>query len=152
MVVNQASHVLPRSPGSQKVLGQACSIHFWWVWGPKTEILTPTAKRPKNFKKSIFSNRSQLFLRERNWTENVDLDLICDCIKNTEFPVPKNRLLENNDTKTIELSNLVMSADLIGQLADPGYYRKIPALYYEFEETGANLRLGYGGPADLKKS
>ena len=96
--------------------------------------------------------RSQLFLRERNWTENIDLDLICDYVKNTEFPVPKHRLIENIDAKTIEMSTLVTSADLIGQLADPSYYRKIPALYYEFEETGANFRLGYSRPADLKKS
>ena len=96
--------------------------------------------------------RSQLFLRERNWSEKIDLELICDYVKNTEFPIPKNRLIENIDAKTIEMSRLVTSADLIGQLADPGYYRKIPALYYEFEETGANLRLGYSGPADLKKS
>ena len=96
--------------------------------------------------------RSQLFLRERNWTQNIDLDLICAYVKNTEFPVPKNRLIENIDAKTIEMSRLVTSADLIGQLADPGYYRKIPALYYEFKETGADLRLGYSGPADLKTS
>ena len=48
--------------------------------------------------------RSQLFLRERNWAEDIDLDLICDYVKNTEFPVPKNRLIENIDAKTIEIN------------------------------------------------
>ena len=96
--------------------------------------------------------RSQIFLRERNWNECVDVDLICDFVKNTVFPIPKDRVLRNLDAKEIELSDLVTAADLIGQLADPSYYRKIPALYYEFEETGANLKLGYSTPLDLKTS
>ncbi|SVE36341.1 uncharacterized protein METZ01_LOCUS489195, partial [marine metagenome] len=40
----------------------------------------------------------------------------------------------------------------IGQLADPRYYKKIPALYCEFKETGANIKLGYNVPMDVKKS
>ena len=44
---------------------------------------------------------------------------------------------------------LVRAADLIGQLADPFYYRKVNALYYEFAETGVAETLGYCGPADL---
>ena len=54
--------------------------------------------------------------------------------------------------RQIELTDLVAAADLIGQLADPSYYRKIPALYYEFKETGANIKLGYHVPMDVKKS
>jgi len=41
------------------------------------------------------------------------------------------------------------AADLIGQLADPFYARKLNALFYEFEEIGCNARLGYASPADL---
>ena len=96
--------------------------------------------------------RSQIFLNEAEWTGELDIQLICDFIKNTEFPIPKDRSHGINDTKNRELTNLVSSADLIGQLGDPGYYRKIPALFYEFEETGANSKLGYDNPMDLKKS
>ena len=42
------------------------------------------------------------------------------------------------------------AADLIGQLADVNYLRKIPALFAEFSETGVNQRLGYRSPADLR--
>jgi hypothetical protein len=41
------------------------------------------------------------------------------------------------------------AADLIGQLADPLYSRKLNALFHEFAEIGCNERLGYQTPADL---
>ena len=41
------------------------------------------------------------------------------------------------------------AADLIGQLGDPHYLRKLNALFHEFEETGMNRQLGYASPADL---
>ncbi len=41
------------------------------------------------------------------------------------------------------------AADLIGQMADPFYHRKINALYFEFAETGMAEELGYNSPADL---
>jgi hypothetical protein len=44
----------------------------------------------------------------------------------------------------------VRAADLIGQLADVNYLRKIPALFAEFNEIGANEKLGYHSPADLR--
>ena len=96
--------------------------------------------------------RSQIFLKENNWSDDINVDLICEFIKNTMFPVPTDRVLRNIDAKQSELSELVIAADLIGQLADPSYYRKIPALYYEFKETGANIKLGYNVPMDVKKS
>ena len=40
---------------------------------------------------------------------------------------------------------------LIGQLGDPNYLRKIPALFYEFEELGANEAFGYRTPGDMRK-
>jgi hypothetical protein len=43
----------------------------------------------------------------------------------------------------------VRAADLIGQLADPFYPRKLNALFHEFEEIGVNARLGYKSPADI---
>ncbi|MGI9382861.1 MAG: hypothetical protein ACR2PO_06885, partial [Methyloligellaceae bacterium] len=44
---------------------------------------------------------------------------------------------------------LVRAADLIGQLADPTYPRKLAALYCEFCETGVAEQLGCEDPADL---
>ena len=41
------------------------------------------------------------------------------------------------------------AADLIGQLGDPLYLRKVNALYHEFVENGIDERLGYRSPADM---
>ena len=49
------------------------------------------------------------------------------------------------------LDRLVRAADLIGQLADPRYLQKIPALFHEFAETGVNERLGYRDPGELRR-
>jgi hypothetical protein len=35
---------------------------------------------------------------------------------------------------------------------DGHYLRKIPALFYEFEEIGANSEFGYKNPGDMRKS
>jgi len=45
---------------------------------------------------------------------------------------------------------LMRAADLIGQLGDPDYLRKIPALFYEFEQFGANEKMGYETPSDIR--
>jgi hypothetical protein len=47
---------------------------------------------------------------------------------------------------------LIRAADFIGQLGDPNYLRKTPALFYEFEETGTNAKIGYKNPGDMRKS
>jgi hypothetical protein len=64
---------------------------------------------------------------------------------NTRFPVPDDDDHRETDTE----AGLVRAADLIGQLADPFYPRKLNALFYEFEEIGCNARLGYACPADI---
>jgi hypothetical protein len=55
------------------------------------------------------------------------------------------------DTSAVLAARYCMQtgADLIGQLADPFYPRKLNALFYEFEEIGCNAQLGYAGPADV---
>ena len=45
---------------------------------------------------------------------------------------------------------LLRAADLIGQLADINYLRKTPALFAEFQETGAIEKLGYQTSDDLR--
>ncbi len=95
-------------------------------------------------------NRSQQFVRERfggKMLINLDVDLICSYIDMTQFPPP-------NDPKykdTQGYAGLVRAADFIGQLGDPDYLRKIPALYYEFEQFGANAKIGYKNPGDMRK-
>lgn len=91
--------------------------------------------------------RGKLFIRTRFRANAViDPEIIASNIENTRFPVPNA-----DDPKVVtEYPGLIRAADLIGQLADPNYLRKLPNLYYEFEETGANARLGYKSADDLR--
>ena len=47
---------------------------------------------------------------------------------------------------------LLRAADFIGQLGDPNYLRKVPALYYEFEENGVNKQIGYQSPGHMRRN
>ena len=90
--------------------------------------------------------RSLLFVRERfENSPTVDVDRIVRAIEFTRFPAPVARDGEDVDREP----RLVQAADLIGQLGDPLYPRKANALFYEFEEIGANRQFGYSSPADL---
>lgn len=92
-------------------------------------------------------DRGKLFIRERfGGHPIIDAEVIAGNIELTRFPVPAE-----NDTKGGDsYPGLVRAADLIGQLADPHYLQKLPALFYEFQETGINEKLGYQTPADLR--
>lgn len=91
--------------------------------------------------------RGKLFIRSRFHNNAViDPEIIAANIENTRFPVP-----EADDPHAVtEQAELVRAADLIGQLADPNYLRKLPNLFHEFAETGANDRFGYRTPDDLR--
>ena len=90
-------------------------------------------------------DRSKLFVMDRLATSKfVDAARIARAIEFTRFPP------QELDDKHKEEGMLVRAADLIGQLADVNYLRKIPALFSEFEETGANQKLGYRSSADLR--
>jgi len=100
-------------------------------------------------------NRSKLFVQERfgssllqDMTKHLDSELIATYIEMTRFPSPPDE--KYKDTKG--LGGLVRAADFIGQLGDPEYFRKSPALFYEFQELGVNERLGYKAPNDLRKN
>jgi hypothetical protein len=67
-------------------------------------------------------------------------------IEHTRFPVPQ----DDEHSSRVDYPALVRAADLIGQLADPNYMRKIPALFAEFTETGTCDKLGYRNPGDLR--
>jgi len=75
----------------------------------------------------------------------IDAERIATAIELTRFPVPEDEDHAGTDTE----AGLVRAGDLIGQLADPLYPRKLNALYQEFAETGVNEKLGYANPADL---
>jgi len=97
-------------------------------------------------------DRGKLFVRERFGGDllmgvDIDADLIASYIEMTRFPAPDDDL--HRDTG--DYPGLVRAADLIGQLGDPRYLRKSPALFYEFEELGYNKELGYERPGDLRK-
>tara|TARA_Y100001960_G_scaffold312460_1_gene374158 strand:- start:633 stop:1520 length:888 start_codon:yes stop_codon:yes gene_type:complete len=74
-----------------------------------------------------------------------------DLISFTQFPQPERGEPEGEDEeKFFALANLVGSADLIGQLADPMYDEKIPRLFYEFKESGTSDKMGYKSSQDLR--
>jgi hypothetical protein len=90
--------------------------------------------------------RSKIAVRERFASHLfIDADRIAGAIELTRFPVPDDEDHRETDTE----AGLVRAADLIGQLADPFYPRKLNALFHEFEEIGCNARLGYKSPADI---
>ncbi|MBE0681786.1 MAG: metal-dependent phosphohydrolase [Anaerolineales bacterium] len=100
-------------------------------------------------------NRSKLFVRERfgsglleDMTKHLDAELVASYIEMTRFPSPDEE--KYKDTKG--LGGLVRAADFVGQLGDPDYFRKTPALFYEFQELGLNEKFGYKFPNDLRKS
>ena len=97
-------------------------------------------------------DRSKLFVRERfgkgllkGMVARIDAELINSYIEMTRFPVPEDDRYK--DTKGYP--GLVRAADFIGQLGDPNRPRKATALFFEFEEIGANKQFGYNRPGDL---
>jgi hypothetical protein len=93
--------------------------------------------------------RSKIVVKER-FEEHpfIDAERLARAIELTRFPVPAD---EDHQETTTE-AGLVRAADLIGQLADPFYLRKLNALFHEFEEIGVNAALGYSSPADIAES
>jgi hypothetical protein len=90
--------------------------------------------------------RSKLFVLDRLASvEEIDAVQIARAIGFTQFPYPP----QTDEKEIDEHGSLLRAADLIGQLGDPHYLRKVNALFYEFEETGLNKQLGFETPADL---
>jgi len=103
-------------------------------------VLTPYhIDRSKQFVFELFRNKSFEAL--------FDPEIIASYIEMTRFPIPDTPHYQNNAS----LGGLLRAADLIGQLGDPDYLRKIPALYYEFEENGVNHQIGYDSPGDMRR-
>lgn len=75
----------------------------------------------------------------------IDAGRVAQAIEYTRFPAPDDPAYACLESEPA----LTRAADLIGQIADPHYLRKISALYHEFLETGFAEMLGYGSPMDL---
>lgn len=94
-------------------------------------------------------DRGKLFITERfGGHKLIDAEVIKRSIELTRFPVPS----AEDHQDTINYAGLVRAADLIGQLSDPRYLKKITSLYYEFEETGVTKALNYRHPGDLRRN
>ncbi|MGB3508604.1 MAG: Npun_R2479 family HD domain-containing metalloprotein [Microcoleaceae cyanobacterium] len=92
-------------------------------------------------------DRAKLFIEQRFCGHKlIDVEIIKHNIELTRFPIPT----ASDHQDTINYPGLVRAADLIGQLSDPRYLNKISSLYYEFEETGFNKKVGYENPSDLR--
>jgi hypothetical protein len=91
-------------------------------------------------------DRGMIYARERFAASDlIDEDRIAAAIEYTRFPVPDDPRFAETDSEAA----LVRAADLIGQMGDPFYHRKINGLYHEFVETGLARELGYSSPIDL---
>ena len=93
-------------------------------------------------------DRSKLFVKERFESQPlINADVVSSYIEMTRFPCPDDEAYQ--DTKS--LAGLTRAADFIGQLGDPSHFQKIPALYYEFVETGADKKHNYKSPGDVRR-
>jgi len=94
-------------------------------------------------------DRGKLFVQERfGGHARIDTERLAEYIEPTRFPVPAD-----DDLPELEgYAGVVRAADLIGQLSDPRYLIKIPALFAEFRETGVTEQMGWRHPGDLRRS
>jgi len=91
-------------------------------------------------------DRAMLYARERfAASQYIDEERVARAIAFTRFPVPQDPRFAVTDSEQA----LVRAADLIGQMGDPFYHRKINGLYHEFVEIGLARQLGYETPMDL---
>jgi hypothetical protein len=121
-----------------------------------TEMNGETTLIDDNWTDSVLTpyhvDRSKLFVIERfggqRLAEMVNATKIADYIEMTRFPIPADPYYDD----TTSLAGLLRAADFIGQLGDPNYLQKIPALYYEFEENGVNAQIGYESPGHMRRN
>lgn len=95
-------------------------------------------------------DRSKLFVRERfggPMLIDLDVEMFAGYIEMTRFPIPNQDFYRS----TNGFAALTRAADFIGQLGDPNYLRKIPALYYEFVETGSIQQTGCKSPGHMRR-
>ncbi len=108
--------------------------------------ITPPRGASDAFLAPYHVERGKMYARQRfGPSQIVDEERIAEAVDFTAFPVPNDPKYAITDSEPA----LVRAADLIGQMADPFYHRKINGLYHEFVETGMAEKLGYATPMDL---
>ena len=137
--IGYVKNILPNDDGNYQIINEAgdkVSLES----GQTDASLTP-----------YHVERGKMYINHRSWPEYVDKKILMDLISFTQFPQPERGEPEGEDEeKFFALANLVGSADLIGQLADPMYDEKIPRLFYEFKESGTSDKMGYKSSQDLR--
>ncbi len=118
-----------------------------FVINDKGDMVEPPPGSSDAFLTPYHVERGKIFVMERfaEASDIIDSERIIANLELTRFPVPESQ--DHQDTKSYP--GLLRAADLIGQLSDPNYMRKINNLFYEFSETGTAKKLGYNNPADL---
>jgi len=137
--IGYVKNILPNDDGNYQIINEAgdkVSLES----GQTDASLTP-----------YHVERGKMYINQRSWPEYVDKKILMDLISFTQFPQPERGEPDGEEEeKFYALANLVGSADLIGQLADPMYDEKIPRLFYEFKESGTSDKMGYKSSQDLR--
>lgn len=108
--------------------------------------VTPPRGASDAFLAPYHVERGMMYARRRfSDSTFIDQERIAKSIDYTRFPVPADEYYHSTSSEPA----LVRAADLIGQMADPFYHRKIGALFLEFKETGMAEQLGYESAVDL---
>ena len=110
------------------------------------ETICPPRGASDAFLAPYHIDRAIIYVRDRfAGSKLIDEERISKAVEFTRFPVPEGGSYSNTKSEPA----LVRAADLIGQMADPFYHRKINGLYHEFVETGLADKFGYDSPMDL---
>ena len=116
------------------------------VINDKGDRVCPPRGASDGFLAPYHVDRGKMYARRRFAASSlIDEERIAEAIEYTRFPVPQDPAYGCTESEPA----LVRAADLIGQIADPFYHRKITGLYHEFVETGMAEKLGYKTPMDL---
>lgn len=111
------------------------------------ETIAPPPGATDAFLTPYHVDRAKIYIRERFQNDDLlDPEVIVSNIERTRFPVPS----EDDAQENTDFPGLIRAADLIGQLGDPQYMRKISSLFAEFKETGQAAKMGYTTAADLR--
>jgi len=120
-----------------------------YVTDQEMKTITPPPGATDAFLTPYHVDRAKIYISERFENDEwLDIETIMHNIERTRFPVPG----EEDAQESTDYPGLIRAADLIGQLADPQYFRKIAALFAEFKETGQAAKMGYTTAADLRAS
>lgn len=119
-----------------------------YVINEQMDKITPPPGTTDAYLTPFHVDRGKLYVKEKFGSDSrLDLDIINANIERTRFPVPE----ETSYAETADFPGLARTADLIGQLADPQYLRKISGLFAEFRETGQADKMGYANASDMRK-